>query len=42
MDWLICIGAGLFFGALLMFAHFFSLWAEEAEEGGAYRRKDNE
>lgn len=42
MDWLICIGAGFCFAALLVFVHFFSRWADEASAAGAYRRKDNE
>jgi hypothetical protein len=39
MDWLICIGGGLFFGLLLAAAHIVEKWADEAEEAGAYRRK---
>lgn len=39
MDWLICIGSGLFVVALLSLAPLFSQWADEAEEAGVYRRK---
>lgn len=39
MDWLICIGGGLFIGALLSLASIFSRWADDAEREGAYRRK---
>ena len=39
MDWLIYIGGGLFFGAILSLASLFSRWADEAEEAGVYRRK---
>lgn len=39
MDWIICIGGGLFFGALLALANIFSRWADDAEKGGVYRRK---
>lgn len=39
MDWLICIGGGIAFGVILALANIFSRWADEAEKGGAYRRK---
>lgn len=40
MDWLIVIGGGLFIGLLFALVSVASKWANEAEEAGAYKRKD--
>lgn len=39
MDWLICIGGGIVFGAILALARIIENWCDEAEEAGVYRRK---
>jgi hypothetical protein len=42
MDWLICIGGGIFIGALMSLPSFFrnlDQTLDEMEKVGAYRRK---